>query len=132
MVPGSHGTHVASIAAGNSGVAPKASLVGVLVSIPAAGDAATTSFYDSTRIADAIEYLLRVAGRVEEGQPPRPLSINISLGTNGHAHDTSSPMAGWIDNALATRGRCVSVAAGNSGQVEAGPTDTMRILTVET
>jgi len=128
MVPGSHGTHVASIAAGNSGVAPKASLVGVLVSIPAAGDAATTSFYDSTRIADAIEYLLRVAGRVEEGQPPRPLSINISLGTNGHAHDTSSPMARWIDNALATRGRCVSVAAGNSGQVEAGPTDSPRAL----
>ena len=35
-------------------------------------------------------------------------SINISLGTNGHAHDTSSAMARWIDNALAAPGRCVS------------------------
>jgi subtilisin family serine protease len=127
MVPRSHGTHVASIAAGNSGVAPKARLAGVLVSIPAAGDAATSSFYDSTRIADAIEYLLRVAARLG-GEKPLPLSINISLGTNGHAHDTSSPMARWIDNALATRGRCVSVAAGNSGQVEASPTDGPRAL----
>ncbi|MCA1781605.1 MAG: S8 family serine peptidase [Dermatophilaceae bacterium] len=127
MVPRSHGTHVASIAAGNSGVAPKAHLAGVLVSIPAAGDAATSSFYDSTRIADAIEYLLRVAARLG-GEKPLPLSINISLGTNGHAHDTSSPMARWIDNALATRGRCVSVAAGNSGQVEASATDGPRAL----
>lgn len=127
MVPHSHGTHVASIAAGNSGVAPKAHLAGVLVSIPAAGDAATSSFYDSTRIADAIEYLLGVAARLG-GEKPLPLSINISLGTNGHAHDTSSPMARWIDNALATRGRCVSVAAGNSGQVEASATDGPRAL----
>ena len=47
-----------------------------------------------------------------------PVSINISLGTNGHAHDTSSAMARWIDNALSAPGRCVSVAAGNAGQVE--------------
>ena len=117
MVPRSHATHVASIAAGNSGVAPKAHLAGVLVSLPAAGDPAASSFYDSTRIADAIEYLLRVAAELG-GEKPLPLSINISLGTNGHAHDTSSPMARWIDNVLATRGRCVSVAAGNAGQVE--------------
>ena len=127
MVPRSHGTHVASIAAGNSGVARKAHIVGVLVSIPAAGDAAASSFYDSTRIADAIEYLLREAHRLG-GEKPLPLSINISLGTNGHAHDTSSPMARWVDNVLATRGRCVSVAAGNSGQVEAGPTDGSRTV----
>ncbi|GAA4405474.1 hypothetical protein GCM10023168_19180 [Fodinibacter luteus] len=118
MVPRSHGTHVASIAAGNSGVARKARLAGVLVSLPSAGDAAATSFYDSTRIADAIEYLLRLAATLGDGTP-LPLSINISLGTNGHAHDTSSAMARWIDNALATRGRCVSVAAGNAGQVTA-------------
>ena len=31
-------------------------------------------------------------------------------------------MARWIDNALATRGRCVSVAAGNAGQVSRAPT----------
>ena len=101
MVPRSHGTHVASIAAGNSGVARKAHLAGVLVSLPSAGDAAASSFYDSTRIADAIEYLLRLAAKLGD-EKPFPLSINISLGTNGHAHDTSSAMARWIDNSLAT------------------------------
>ena len=127
MAPRSHGTHVASIAAGNSGVARKAHLAGVLVSLPNAGDAAASSFYDSTRIADAIEYLIGLADRLGDGKP-LPLSINISLGTNGHAHDTSSAMARWIDNALATRGRCVSVAAGNAGQVTAGTDSPRRLL----
>lgn len=127
MVPRSHGTHVASIAAGDSGVARKARLAGVLVSLPSVPDAAATSFYDSTRIADAIEYLLRLAAELG-GDRPLPLSVNISLGTNGHAHDTSSAMARWIDNALATRGRCVSVAAGNAGQVTPSPGAPSRLL----
>jgi subtilisin family serine protease len=122
MVIRSHGTHVASIAAGNSGVARRAHLAGVLVSLPSTGDPAAWSFYDSTRIADAIDYLLRLAADLGDElghQKPLPLAINISLGTNGHAHDTSSAMARWIDNSLASRGRCVTVAAGNAGQVAA-------------
>ena len=34
MEPGSHGTHVSSIAAGNLGVCPKARIAGVLISLP--------------------------------------------------------------------------------------------------
>ena len=124
MQVASHGTHVASIAAGNSGVARRAHLAGVLVSLRPEDQAAVSSFYDSTRIADAVEYLLDLAEHLGDGTKPLPLSINISLGTNGHAHDTSSAMARWIDNALATRGRCISVAAGNAGQVEpSSPSD---------
>lgn len=123
MRVGSHGTHVASIAAGNKGVARKALIAGVLVALRPEDLEAASSFYDSTRIADAVEYLLDLAARLGNGTP-LPLSINISLGTNGHAHDTSSAMARWIDNALTTRGRCVAVAAGNAGQVEpSSPTD---------
>ncbi len=113
MMVGSHGTHVASIAAGNRGVARNAKLAGVLVALRPEDTVASSSFYDSTRIAHAVDYLLALAAR--EGLP---VSINISLGTNGHAHDTSSAMARWIDNALTTPGRCVAVAAGNAGQVE--------------
>ena len=52
----------------------------------------------------------------DKSAPPLPLVINISLGTNGHAHDGSSPISHWIDAALNVPGRCVVAAAGNAGQ----------------
>jgi subtilisin family serine protease len=118
MTLGSHGTHVASIAAGNLGVARNAHLAGVLVALRPEDTVVSSSFYDSTRIAHAVDYLMALAAELGGADGPLPVSINISLGTNGHAHDTSSAMARWIDNALATPGRCVTVAAGNAGQVE--------------
>jgi subtilisin family serine protease/predicted acylesterase/phospholipase RssA len=118
MAPGSHGTHVASIAAGNHGVCPNAFIAGVLVSLSDEDLDRRGTFSDSTRIAHAIDYLLRVAEelRIEHGLDRVPVSINVSLGTNGHAHDGSSAISRWIDAALSAPGRCVSVAAGNAGQ----------------
>jgi len=114
MVVGSHGTHVASIAAGNTGVCPKAEIAAVLVAMgPDDGDA-RTSFYDSTRIIHAVDYLLALAER-----RGLPISINVSLGTNGHAHDGSSAPSRWIDALLTAPGRAVCVAAGNAGQERA-------------
>lgn len=107
----SHATHVASIAAGNRGVCPRAQIAGVLVSLPEGDLDRRSSFYDSTRIADAVDYLIRVA----KDRNLR-LSINVSLGTNGHAHDGSSAISRWIDAAMSAPGRCISVAAGNAGQ----------------
>jgi subtilisin family serine protease len=125
MLVGSHGTHVASIAAGSRGVARNAHIAGVLVALRAEDVEAASNFYDSTRVTDAVDYLLALAAELGGAEGPLPVSINISLGTNGHAHDTSSAMARWIDNALTTPGRCVAVAAGNAGQVEPGsPSDT--------
>lgn len=119
MEPASHGTHVASIAAGNYGVSPNAMLAGVVISLPSDDLARRRSFYDSTRIAHAVDYLTTLATTLR-----RPLSINISLGTNGHAHDGTSAISRWIDSALSVPGRCVSVAAGNAGQeVAAFPGD---------
>lgn len=114
---GSHGTHVASIAAGNRGVCRRAKIAGVLISLPPEDGDKRLSFYDSSRLADAVDYLLRLGQKLK-----LPVSINVSLGTNGHAHDGSAAVTRWIDAALATPGRAVTVAAGNSGQ-EKGETE---------
>jgi subtilisin family serine protease len=127
MIQGSHGTHVTSIAAGNSGVCPDAYIAAVLISLPEADRDRRKSFYDSSRIVDALEYLAAVARDLgtELGLGrPIPYSVNISLGTNGDAHDGSSPTCRWVQNMLALPGRCISVAAGNAGQeAPAGPGD---------
>ncbi|HEY7191351.1 MAG TPA: S8 family serine peptidase [Vicinamibacterales bacterium] len=117
MVEGSHGTHVASIAAGNRGVCRRSQIAGVLISLPRADEDRRKSFYDSSRLADAVDYLLALGDELG-----LPVSINISLGTNGHSHDGSAAVTRWIDAALATPGRAITVAAGNAGQ-ERGETD---------
>jgi len=114
LQPGSHGTHVTSIAAGRSGVCPKAKLAAVLIDVPAAGDEFArrrATFSDSSRIAHAVEYLLGIAA-----EEKLPIAINISLGTNGGAHDGSSGVSRWLDAYLAAPGRAICVAAGNAGQ----------------
>ena len=111
MVEGSHATHVASIAAGNKGVCRKAQIAGVLISLPKEDEDRRLSFYDSSRLVDAVDYLLALGEQLK-----KPVSINISLGTNGHAHDGSAAVTRWIDAALTTSGRAVTVAAGNAGQ----------------
>jgi subtilisin family serine protease len=111
MVPSSHGTHVASIAGGKHGVCPEAYLAGVLISLPDEDMDRRKSFYDSTRIAHAVDYIFALGKELDI-----PVSINISLGTNGHAHDATSATSRWIDYELATAGRSVCIAAGNAGQ----------------
>lgn len=114
---GSHATHVASIAAGNAGVCPKADIAAVLISVPMPDKplkARRTTFTDTSRIVDAVEYLLEIAAREK-----KPISINISLGTNGAAHDGSNGVSRWLDALLSTPGRAISVAAGNAGQEKA-------------
>ncbi|HEX8116744.1 MAG TPA: hypothetical protein VF521_05690, partial [Pyrinomonadaceae bacterium] len=92
MFEGAHGTHVTSIAAGKSGFCPEADIAAVLISLPArkqkpikkrrGGGGYDTedadyrdTFYDSTRVVHALEYLLDLAK--ERGQP---IAVNISLG----------------------------------------------------
>ncbi|HEX6255802.1 MAG TPA: S8 family serine peptidase [Euzebyales bacterium] len=119
-VPGSHGTHVASIAAGAHGVCRRAPIAAVLLALDPDAEDRRRSFYDSTRLAHAVDYLFAMAGEMgrERGlDRPLPVSINISLGTNGHAHDGTSAVSRWIDAALSYPGRAVCVAAGNAGHV---------------
>lgn len=111
MADQSHGTHVASIAAGNRGICSEAMIAGVLIDLAQEDVDRRLSFYDSTRVAHAVDYLFRLGAILGT-----PVSINISLGTNGHAHDASSALSRWIDHALAVSGRSVCIAAGNTGQ----------------
>ena len=114
QAPASHGTHVASIAAGNLGVARAARIAAVLVSLGDEDTDPRRSFYDSTRLAHAVDYLFDMGDKLG-----LPVSINVSLGTNGDAHDSSAPINRWIDALLIMHGRCVCVAAGNAGQGKA-------------
>lgn len=117
MIEGAHATHVASIAAGNRGICRKAQIAGVLISLPREDEDRRLSFYDSSRLADAVDYLLQLGAELD-----KPVVINVSLATNGHAHDGSAAVTRWIDAALTAPGRAVVVAAGNSGQ-ERGETE---------
>jgi subtilisin family serine protease len=109
-----HGTHVASLAAGNGfsadppryvGVAPEAWLFGARVS--RAGDGA---IYD----ADIVSATRFIFERAEE--LGMPAVVNLSLGSDFGTHDGSSP----LEQALASfvgpayPGRAIVVAAGNS------------------
>lgn len=109
--PGSHGTHVASIAAGRRGVCPHAAIAAVLISLPEDELQRRRTLFDSVRLAHAVDYLFDLGD-----QMGIPTVINISLGTNGHAHDGASPISRWMDAALDRPGQCVCVAAGNAGQ----------------
>ena len=114
---GSHGTHVASIAAGNGrsadanfgaglfvGAAPEATLILVQ---PRSNDQQTT-FTDSVNVARAISYVFRRASAMG-----LPCVINMSLGQNGGSHDGESVVERAIDRLLEEPGRGLVMAAGN-------------------
>jgi len=111
--PGSHGTHVASIAAGNSGICPKAKIAAALIDADMLGgvERRRETFSDSSLITQAVEYLLDIAK--EENLP---IAINISLGTNGGSHDGAGGVSRWLDACLAAPGCAICVAAGNAGR----------------
>jgi len=135
---GSHGTHVASTAAGNGrsgdaafpagqyvGTAPDATIIFVQ---PAANDQNTT-FTDSVRVAEAVAYVFAQADALG-----MPCVINMSLGQNGGSHDGESIVERAIDRLLEQPGRAFVVAGGNehiwrghaSGTLATGATRTLR------
>lgn len=109
---GSHATHVASIAAGRSGVCKRARIAAVMIALGESKPERGKSFYDTTRIVDGLAYLFDIAAQ----EKVDAISINISLGTNGGSHDGTDFPSRWIDTSMYEPGRAICVAAGNSGQ----------------
>lgn len=116
--PGTHGTHVMDIAAGNGrgsdlpGVAPKADLLFVdpaTSDIPWSGaDVVGMSFGDSVQLLEAVRYIFDFADST-------PCVVNLSLGTNGGPHDGTSLVEQGIDGMLTEApNRAVVIAASNS------------------
>jgi len=115
-----HGTHVASLAAGNGlasktpryiGVAPEATIFGARVS--RAGDGA---IHDAD-ILQATRFIFEQAERLG-----MPAVVNLSLGSDFGTHDGTSPLEQGLASFVGPDhpGRAIVVAAGNSGTLYAG------------
>ena len=104
-----HGTAVAGIAAGDSpmyqGVAPEADLLIVKLGLP---DAA--SFPRTTEIMRAVTYAIHKAIVLR-----MPLVINLSFGNTYGAHDGSSLIERFLDNAAEIGRTVICVGSGNEG-----------------
>lgn len=104
-----HGTAVAGIAAGNSpayqGVAPEAELLIVKLGLPDA-----SSFPRTTEIMRAVTYAINKAVELQ-----MPLVINLSFGNTYGAHDGSSLIERFLDNAAEIGRTVICVGAGNEG-----------------
>ncbi|WMJ83534.1 S8 family peptidase [Oscillospiraceae bacterium LTW-04] len=108
-----HGTAVAGIAAGNGrssdgqelGVAPESELI--VIKLQRSG---AIGFALSTAIMRGVKFALDTAQALE-----RPVSINISNGTNDGAHDGNSLFEQYL-NSVSERWKCaICVATGNEG-----------------
>lgn len=101
-----HGTSVTSLAAGNDGVAPHATIVSVALT------ATIDTLLYSDRIIDGIAYIYSIAQKEK-----KKCVINISLGTPwGGPHDGKTLLEKAIDNfCYAHPDVLVCVSAGNGG-----------------
>ena len=104
-----HGTAVAGIAVGKSdryrGVAPEAGLLVVKLGLPD-----TSSFPRTTEIMRAVTYVVNKAVELQ-----MPLVINLSFGNTYGAHDGSSLLERFLDNAAEIGRTAICVGSGNEG-----------------
>lgn len=105
-----HGTAVAGIAAGSSyggyeGVAPKSSLIVVKL-----GTADVNSFPRTTELMRAVTYVVKKAQQLG-----LPAAINLSFGNTYGAHNGSSLVERFLDNASEVGRTVICVGSGNEG-----------------
>ena len=101
-----HGTAVASIAAGNDGVAPKSMLLGVKM-----GLAGERGFPRTTELMQAVDYCIRKALQMR-----MPLALNISFGNTYGSHDGTSLVERYLDDVANIWKSVICVGSGNEGE----------------
>lgn len=79
-----HGTHVAGIAAGNTGVAGKAEIIVVKLG--------NNRFFNTARLMEAVDFCVDYA--IKAG---KPMAINLSFGNNYGSHDGTSLLETYLD-----------------------------------
>ncbi len=100
-----HGTQVAAIACGSSGVAAQADILVVKL-----GLAAKNGFPRTTQLMEALDYVVRKV--IDYG---KPLAVNISFGNNYGDHTGSSLLENFI-NDIADSWKCsICIGSGNEG-----------------
>jgi subtilisin family serine protease len=108
---GTHGTHVAGIAAGSPhagvcGVAPEADLILVHLS-DRRPQASGAGLGDSVSLLDAVDFVVNAAGN-------RPWALNISAGRHAGHHRGVSLVERALDNAVTAKpGRMIHQSGGN-------------------
>ncbi|MGN1165428.1 MAG: S8 family peptidase [Lachnospiraceae bacterium] len=107
-----HGTGVAGIAAGNTGVASESEMLIVKL-----GNAMEGGFPRTTELMMGIDYVVRKALEYR-----KPIAINISFGNTYGSHDGSSLLERFIDDISNIWKSCICVGAGNEA-ASAGHTD---------
>jgi subtilisin family serine protease len=128
-----HGTHVASIAAGDgrpkftyAGVAPEAELIVVkhigLETHPVSAGFVTDMFL----FRDAVSYVLKVADKLDKsGDPKKPVAINCSFSNSIGPHDGCTEDEDWLTFTFSPteqfskqtihKGKVLVMSAGNEG-----------------
>lgn len=111
-----HGTAVAVIAAGSSGVAPQAQLLIVKL-----GNSAPDFFPKTTELMMAVEYAYRKALEVQ-----MPLVINLSFGTVYGPHNGTGLLETYLDEMMGRWKSVIVVGTGNEGNAAGHVHSTLR------
>lgn len=101
--PGQHGTNVALIACGNSGVAYESDILVVKL-----GVSRKNSFPRTIEVMRAFDYVIRKS--MEYG---KPAAINLSLGNNYGSHDGTSILENYIDAVFNIWRTVICIGTGN-------------------
>ncbi len=100
-----HGTHVAGIAVGNNGVAPKSKLLVVKMNTER-----ENSFPRTTELMEAIDFVVKEANKEN-----KPVAINISFGNTYGSHDGTSLLSTYIDYVADRNRTVIAIGTGNEG-----------------